>query len=365
MTLLYITNQICGAAGLERVLSLKASYLADKLNYKVHILTLNQNQQPLFYTFSDKLVYHDITVKGNFIKYINNYISKIKAKVKEINPDIISVCDDGLKAFFLPHILCKKCPMIYERHVSKNIQTQTDQVSFLHKIKTNIVYSIMGIAAKKYDKFIVLTKDNLKEWNLPNIEVISNPLSFYPKVTSKLTNKKVLAVGRQCFQKGYDRLLKSWEIISKKHPDWSLEIYGKFEEGEPYKELATRLGISDSVTFYKPVKNIGDVYKESSIYVMSSRFEGFGMVLIEAMSYGVPCVSYNCPCGPQEIISNEKDGFLVENGNIKLFAEQVEKLIENQDLRLKMGVNAREKATQYFPDVIVPKWDVLFKSLIK
>ncbi len=365
MTLLYITNQICGAAGLERVLSIKASYLADKLNYKVHIITLNQNDTPLFYKFSNKLVYHDIEVKGNPITYIYSYISKIKRKVKEINPDVISVCDDGLKAFFLPYLIGKNQPIIYERHVSKNIQSQVENASFSHRIKTNIIYAIMGVLARRYDKFVVLTRDNIREWNLKNIQVISNPLPFYPKEQSKLTNKKVLVVGRQCFQKGYDRLLKSWEIIAKKYPEWTLDIYGKYQDGEPYKKMAIELGISDSVEFYQPVKNIEEVYREASIYVMSSRFEGFGMVLIEAMSYGVPCVSFDCPCGPQEIISNEKDGFLVKNGNIEDLARQIEKLIEDQNLRIDMGKNAREKASKYFPDAIIPKWDALFNSLIE
>ncbi|MDY8136296.1 glycosyltransferase family 4 protein [Aquimarina sp. 2201CG5-10] len=365
MKLLYITNQISGAAGLERVLSIKASYLADKLGYEVHIITLNQGDVPLFYDFSDKLIYHDIKVSGNPIKYLRTYRNVLRNKVKEIKPDIISVCDDGLKAFTLPFILRKPCPMIYERHVSKNIEVQTEQASILKKIKTKLVYSLMSFGGKRYDKFVVLTKDNLQEWNLPNLKVISNPLSFYPEETSNVTNKKVLAVGRQCFQKGYDRLLESWKIVSEKFPDWKLEVYGKFEEGAPYHQLAEKLDIDNSVSFHKPVKNIGEVYKEASIYVMSSRFEGFGMVLIEAMAYGVPCVSYNCPCGPQEIISDKKDGFLVDNGNITAFADQIETLIKDQSLREIMGKEAREKASRYLPEQIVPQWDALFTQLTK
>jgi glycosyltransferase involved in cell wall biosynthesis len=365
MKLLYITNQICGAAGLERVLSIKASYLADKLNYEVHIITLNQYKTPLFYEFSDKLVHHDIIVKGNSFEYIKTYIIKLNAKVKEIKPDIISVCDDGLKGFLLPYILRKPCPMIYERHVSKNIEIQVNKVSFLKKIKTLLTYKMMNFAGSKFDKFVVLTEDNLKEWKLPNLKVINNPLSLYPTKTSNLSNKTVLAVGRQCYQKGYDLLLKSWKIIHEKHPDWKLEIYGKFEKGEPYKTIAKKLNIDDSVIFNEPIKNIGDAYQKSSIYVMSSRFEGFGMVLIEAMAYGVPCVSFKCPCGPEEIIDHNKNGVLVENGNIIKFAESIEKLINDEELRKQMGILAREKAKKYLPNEIMPNWDTLFRELIK
>lgn len=365
MRLLYITNQVCGAAGLERVLSIKASYLVEKLNYEVHIITLNQNNNDLFYPFNEKINYHDLSVKGNPISYITNYWSKIKSIVREVKPDVISVCDDGLKAFTLPYLLKKYCPIIYERHVSKNVQLQTENASIVQKLKTKAVYLIMGVAAKKFDKFVVLTDDNLKEWHLNNIMVIENPLSFYTKSSSKLQNKKVLVVGRHCFQKGYDRLLQSWKIVTEKYPDWHLDIYGKFQHDNYYQKLATDINISDSVSFFKPVKNIDEKYEEASIYAMSSRFEGFGMVLIEAMAYGVPCVSFNCPCGPKGIITDQEDGFLVENGNVKNFAEKIMQLISNDELRLKMGGKAKTKARQYLPEYVVPKWDVLFKDLTR
>ena len=363
MRLLYITNQICGAAGLERVLSIKATYLADKLGYEIHIITLNQGDTPLFYEFSNKLIYYDITASGNPVAYIRSYIKNLRRKVKEIKPDVISVCDDGLKAFFLPYILGKPVPMVYERHVSKNIEVQTENISLLKKVKTSFIHSLMNFLGRKYDTFVVLTRDNLGEWNLPNLAVISNPLSFYPDVISELNNKTVLAVGRQSFQKGYDRLLKSWKIIAEKYPDWKLNIFGKIEKGEPYQKLSEELGVHRSVSFHEPVKNIGDQYKASSIYVMSSRFEGFGMVLIEAMAYGVPCISYNCPCGPQEIITEGDDGFLVNNGDVEDFAKKIEKLIIDKSVRLEMGVKARKKASKYLPDEIVPQWDILFKKL--
>ncbi|MDO6759417.1 glycosyltransferase family 4 protein [Tamlana sp. 2_MG-2023] len=363
--LLYITNQVCGAAGLERVLSIKTSYLIDVFNYEIHIITLNQKETDLFYQFHENIIYHDLELKGNPFQYIYQYITKLKTVVNKINPDIISVCDDGLKAFTLPFVLKNSCPIIYERHVSKVINLNAEKTSLLSIYKQKLTENFMLLGAKKFDKFIVLTKDNLSEWNLDNIQVINNPLSFYPKEISNLNNKTVLAVGRQCYQKGYDRLLESWKIVTKRHPDWQLEIYGAFDKENKYHKLAKELRVDSSVSFFKPVKNIGEVYQNASIYVMPSRFEGFGMVLIEAMAYGVPCVSFNCPCGPKEIITNNKDGFLVNNGDTKSFAAQIEKLIQDEDLRHEMGINARQKAGLYFPDKIVPQWDLLFQDLIK
>lgn len=364
MTLLYITNSIKGAAGLERVLAIKASYLANKLSYKVHILVLNHNQSPIFYDFSEKIMLHDIEISGNPITYLKKYIIGIRKIVKKINPNVISVCDDGLKGFFVPIIINNKIPIIYERHVSKVVELGRNP-SFIKKYKTNLKFMAMNSLAKSFDRFVVLTNDNVAEWNLKNIIVISNPLSFYPEKSSALNNKNVIAVGKQGFQKGYDILLKSWKIVNNVHPDWKLSIYGAFEKSGNLIKQVKELQIDNSVCFFEPVKDIEDKFLQSSIFAFSSRFEGFGMVLIEAMACGVPCVSFDCPCGPSEIIKNNEDGFLIENGNIENFATKLLVLINDENLRLKMGKNAKENVKRFLPETIVEQWDNLFKELIK
>lgn len=363
MRLLYITNGIHGAAGLERVLSIKASYLADKLGYDIHILTLNSGNETLFYDFSPKIKLHDIVVKGNPLQYIKQYVQGVRSVIKQLNPDVISVCDDGLKGFFVPSINPFSTAIIYERHVSKVIE-MGDVPTFLKRIKVELKFSLMNFLAKKFDRFVVLTKDNVKEWNLNNIIVISNPLSFYPSTLSNTSCKKVIAVGRQSFQKGFDLLLKSWQIVHQIYPDWELEIYGKTNESLALKKEAEKLGIAANVQFYDPVKNIQEKYLSASIYAFSSRFEGFGMVLIEAMACGVPCVSFDCPCGPRDIIADGTDGFLVENGNVDEFAKKLLVLIENAAKRKEMGTIAHENVKRYLPENIVQQWDVLFNKLI-
>lgn len=362
--LLYITNGIKGAAGLERVLSVKASKLADDFGYEVHILTLNNNNEAPFYHFSPKIIMHDIAVNGNALDYLKSYVAGIRKAVSDIAPDIISVCDDGLKGFFLPMILRKPCPMIYERHVSKVVALGA-RPGVKKQLLVAAQFRLMNFLGKKFDRFIVLTNDNRQEWELDNLAVISNPLSFYPAQSSALTEKKVIAVGKQSFQKGYERLLHSWQIVHGKHPDWQLAIYGKYDPAQKLPELAAQLGIGGSVHFFEPVKDIEAKFLESSVFVLSSRFEGFGMVLIEAMACGVPCVSFDCPCGPSDIVKNNEDGFLVENGNVGVFTEKIMTLIENPKLRNDMGKKAKENVRRFLPEVIVPQWDELFKTLLR
>ncbi len=362
MKLVYLVNRIDGPGGLERVLSVKASLLADEYGYDVHIITLNQDKTPLFYEFSPKITYHNIDASGNKFLRIFKYMKGMRAIIKKIKPQIISVCDDGFKGFFVPIVISKPCPMVYERHVSikatiKNEATTVKKAIGLLKIK------LMQYGAHKYDRFIVLTNGNLNEWKLNNLEVIANPLSFYPKEQSNLSSKKVLAVGKQSFQKGYDRLLKSWKLVAKKHSDWILDIYGTIDAKEKLDDLAYELGITSSVNFYAPVKDIGSKYQDASIYVMSSRYEGFGMVLIEAMAYGVPCVSFDCPYGPSDIIENNDNGFLIENGDTNTLGEKIITLIEDDNKRSQMGIAARKSIDQFKPQYIVSKWDNLFKKI--
>lgn len=365
MRLLYITNGINGAGGLERVLSVKAGYLVDRFEYEVHILVLNQCNDVPFYEFSPKITFHSITVAGNPLHYVWSYSKGIKKILARVKPDVISVCDDGLKAFFLPLLLGKKRPIVYERHVSKEIEMNVD-FPIWKKVWVHTKWRLMAILAKQFSKFVVLTQGNSKEWpHLKNLAVIPNPTSFYPEASAMLTRKKVIAVGKQGYQKGYDRLLQAWHLLQQHHPDWQLAIYGKREPKEKLSEQAEQLGISDSVSFYPPTKAIEGKYLEASIYVLSSRFEGFGMVLIEAMACGMPCVSFDCPHGPADIITDGQDGILVKNGDVEALAGALGKLAVNEALRKEMGAVAKINVQRFLPESIVKQWDILFKELIQ
>jgi glycosyltransferase involved in cell wall biosynthesis len=357
MKLLYITNGINGAGGLERVLSVKASYFAEEYNYDVTILVLNNAHQNPFYQFSSKINFQSVEVKG-VIGYLKTYKFGIQKVVDFIKPDVISVCDDGFKGFFLPLIIRTEAKWIYERHVSKLVESREDH-SFFRNVMTKIKWRLMESLAKKFSRFILLTEENKKEWtSLNNVEVISNPLSFYPEESSDLNSKVVICVGKISYQKGQDLLVKAWEKVHDKYPDWQLHLYGK----ENLMVLNTDQ-LTNNIHYFPPAKDIEQKYLQSSIYVMSSRFEGFGMVLIEAMACGVPCVSFNCDYGPSDIIMDNVDGFIVEKENVHLLAEKINTLITDNDLRNSFGKRAKINVARYKAESIAKQWDKLFKNL--
>lgn len=357
MKLLYVTNGINGSGGLERVLSVKASSLAEDFGYEVSILVLNHADQNPFYHFSPKISFRSIEVGGNPLQYWRSYRRSIQRIVNNVQPDIISVCDDGLKGFFLPSLIKTRAKWIYERHASIQLNTDTS-------IKGKLMQSLMKMQVPKFDRFVVLTKGNVAEWNRPNVVVIPNPLSFDTHEVSPLDQKRIIAVGSQSYNKGYDLLIDIWQNLEPHYPEWALHVFGKVDSQDLFKRMAEERRLK-SLFFHDPVQDIKTEYLKSSILALPSRSEGFGMVLIEAMACGVPCVAFDCPSGPGDIISDKQDGFLIPNGNTVLFTEKLRLLMTDLEERRKLGIKARENVRRYHPKKIVEQWDRLFKGLLK
>lgn len=356
MKLLYITNSITGAGGLERVLSVKASTLAEDFGYEVNILTLNEEGKDPFYHFSPQIFFHNIEVGGNPLEYMSSYKKGITTIVRTVAPDVISVCDDGLKGMFIPKFISSKIPVIYESHASQRIGDKGTGISVIKKTQHRLKQFLAGT----FRRVVVLTPGNLKEWPGNNTLVIPNPVSFYPAEPAALYHHKVIAVGSHSYNKGYDRLLEIWKKVEAQCPGWSLEIYGK--SGGHYEKMAHDLQLQ-RVNFHPPYLQIQEKYLDSSVFVLPSRSEGFGMVIIEAMACGVPVVSFDCPHGPADIISEGEDGFLIENGNTALFADRLLQLINDHELRVQMGAKARRNVRRYLPETVVRHWDQLFRNL--
>ena len=218
---------------------------------------------------------------------------------------------------------------------------------------------------KRLDRFVVLTEEDKSSWKeLDNVEVIPDPLAFKIDKISPLTQKRVIAVGRYVYQKGFDILLRTWSKVEKQILDWDLAIYGMGDRTS-YEKLMDDLQIDRKrCHLYGPTENIEREYLNSSLFVFSSRFEGFGMVLLEAMACGLPVVSFDCPCGPKDIICHQEDGLLVENGNINQLAEYMILLMQDDEKRKTMSVSAVTNVQRFKISIIAQLWKSLFDNLL-
>ena len=181
---------------------------------------------------------------------------------------------------------------------------------------------------------------------------------------STLKSKTVVTAGRLTAQKNFASLISAWKIVNKSHPDWKLEIWGEGSRRNELQQQIEDLQLRDSASLMGYTDDIISKFADASIFVCSSKFEGFGLVIVEAMSCGLPVVSYSCPCGPKDIITDGTDGFLVSIGDEQIMAERINYLIEHLDSRLVMGQAALDKSKQYSTDVITSKWMELFDSIL-
>lgn len=378
MKIVYIFDSLANMAGTERVIVDKANFFAEKLGYNVYIITTDQNTHPVVYSLYKTIKHIDLGInfyqryKFNrlkreitYWKLRRKFKNKITNTLISLHPDI-TICTTIYPIDFLPSISDGSIKII-EAHLAKEYSGN----QYLYT-KKNLFFKIIARFlswktehfVKKFDELVVLTQKDANSWaKTKEATIIPNSLPFYPKEKSTCKNKQIISAGRLDDQKGYDLLIQAWKIVAEKHSEWSLHIYGNGSLKNALKETIEKEGLSDSLIIKKPVSDIYNKYIESSIYVMSSRYEGFGMVLIEAMACGVPVVSFDCPNGPSDIVTNGEDGFLVKNGDIEALAEKMCYLIENENKRIEMGEKARENVKRYMPDIIMEKWIDLFNSL--
>lgn len=378
MKIVYIYTALTSLGGVDRILTIKANYFADKLGYDVYIITDSQAGRAPVFPLSPKVHHIDLEtdfdeqyhygIIKRFLCYrrlMKQYRQRLEKTLYDIKPDIVSTtCGRDLD--FLTEIKdgSKK---IGESHIAKQYCRNFHLMEArggIYKIVARYWRRKQEKAVRKLDALVVLTNHDAESWkSVKQATVIPNPISITNIQTSTCKNKRVISVGRLSEQKGFDMLIDTWKIVAKRHPDWELNIYGEGELKDNLERQIKDNNLSHNLHLCGPTKNVTEKYAESSIYVMSSRFEGFGLVLIEAMACGLPCVSFNCPHGPADIIHHNEDGLLVDNKNIEQLAEALIYLIENDDARINMGRNANVMVQKYSQDNIIKMWIELFKKI--
>lgn len=375
----YCIPSLDHSGGMERVLTTKANYLADILNYDVNIIITDDKGTKPYFLLSDKIkvIQLDINIDNlyqySIWKRLYLYHKKMKEYRKRLEITIMQVRPNITVSLLRREInfLCDindGSAKVGEIHFGRYKYREANfrfLPSFANKWITNRWMAQLDKKVKQLDRFVVLTHEDASYWKgLSNLEVIPNPITIKDVYYPDYNKKQAIAVGRYTYQKGFDLLIGAWKEVYKKHPDWKLNIYGGGDKAY-YQKQADDLGLHEVVTCQEPVNNISEKYQESSIFILSSRYEGLPLVLMEAMAIGLPSVAFSCPCGPKDIITDGEDGLLCENGNSSQLAEKICYLIEKEDRRIEIGKKAALNIQRYHIDNIMQKWDTLFKEICK
>lgn len=376
MKLIYCTHSTYNPGGMERVLLNKVTYLSQLPGWEVAVVTTDQHQRPPFYPFPEKVRMTDLEInysedneKGAW-KKITGYLRKRKEHKRKLTalllkekPDIV-VSLYPSESSFIPDIKdgSKK---VLELHYCKFFRLQYGRkglLGWIDKLRTRQDEQIV----RRFDKFVVLTNEDRGYWgDLPNIEVIPNAAMHVSDAYSDVMNKRVIAVGRLDYQKGFDRLIQAWELVQHtgKFTDWKLDIYGQGEWQEMLQQMINKAELQNTVCLNRPTKQIGEEYVKSDMLVMSSNYEGFPMVMIEAMACGLPVVSFDYKCGPKDIIQSGINGLLVPNGDIQALADAMMKVMEDEAYRKMLSLNARKVVDTYSEQAVMAQWIRLFTSI--
>ena len=380
MRIVYIYSTLTTKGGTERMIIEKANYLAEHFGYDVTIVTCFQHAvEPNFFYVSPKVSQNNLEIpffsqykykypKRLWMKWQMNrlLIKSINEVVKQIDPDIL-IGVSRFKANFISTIKCRakkiiECHVIRENTFNKFDESKIFPFRIFMKIYE---FFYLRTMERNADVIVALTEKDKEfyKWAkhklaIPNFSTMQ--ITHY----SDCTSKRVIAVGHLEWIKGIGRLIEIWKIVSDRYPDWHLDIFGEGRMEETLKKLIKIYGLNN-VTIHDCTSDISQEYAKSSICAVTSYFEGFSLVLLEAMKHGLPCVAFDCPFGPSTIINDAQCGFLVEDGDTRLFAERLCYLIENEELRKHFSKAAIEKAKYFDVDIIMNKWKELFEELTR
>ena len=372
MHILYNIAGLYRPAGMERVLTDKANWLVGH-GHKVTILTTEQKGRPTAFQLDSRVQTRDLGIGyednngGSLADKLFHYPGKqrkhrkaLEKALKELKPDIaISMFCNEVN--LLPK-LKDGSKKVLEVHFSRFKRLQYGRKGLWAMVDSYRSRQDLRLV-KKYNRFVVLTEEDKEYWgDTGNIRVIPNPVNFAPATPAPLDTKTVVAVGRYSHQKGLERLISAWAMVKKN--GWRLWLVGDGEKREQLEKQIDTLGLQDSVQLGRVESDMDTVYKSASIVALSSRYEGLPMVLLEAQAFGVPVVSFDCKCGPREIVKDGETGILVPEGDNYALAKALERLMENDALRKEMGQNAFRNAEKWRTDAIMEKWTALFQEIL-
>lgn len=347
----FFLASISGRGGTERVASIIANGFAQD-GHTVYFLSLYAGRESCFSLHESVNLVELYAANHHFKWKYFSIISKLRKFLVTHKIDVLISTDSIMALYSVPACLNTKVFHIVWEHF--NFLTNFGLLS--RRISRYL-------AARKSNLIIVLTKQDLLLWKekaraTVNIISIPNPIFFHPIDPSpeRWHNKCVIAVGRLHFQKGFDLLITCWKKIAAVAPDWKLYIIGDGPERSQLGLQIVEAGLCDAVKIMPFSVTISNYYLQASIFCLSSRFEGLPMVLLEAQAFALPAVCFNCYTGPSEVIADNVNGFLVNNSDMEEFCDSIIRLIRDEELRGRFGLNAVRMAERFEKENVLDQW---------
>lgn len=384
MKLLYTIHSLYNPGGMERVLLNKIGWLRRNTEWEILVVTTDQKGRDLFFPLPEGVRMVDLGVNysddngKSFICKVAGYFRRRRLHRKRLTellmeerPDVVDCLYPG-ECSFVPDIR-DGSRKVMELHQSKMFHYQYNRSGLLgladrYRARTD------ERLVRRFDRFVVLTEEDARMWGeIPGMRVIPNAAKdicdgMRPNAgVASLDVRRVIAVGRLDYQKGFDRLIDAWVLVRKdgRFADWRLDIFGQGEWKEMLQRKIRTLGVGDSARLNAPVKDIAAEYKASSMLVMSSHYEGFPMVMVEAMSAGLPVVTFDYKCGPKDIIDDGRNGLLVKEGDIRGLADAMMSLMASPATLRRMSAEAKKVTERFSEEKVMGMWVRLYEGVVK
>lgn len=361
MKIAYVIEDFCIKGGAERIIAEKANYLVSQFHHDVTIISIYSDNRLISYALEKGVTLLSLNIpftkktKSPLKTLMNRIITLLKVwrafqkTINQLQPDIIFYTM-SLGALLLP-LSKTKAKKVYESHLARSFTPY---------------HQLFYAMERKADLIVCLTRGDAEEYkHARKVETIPNFINRPSRTVDRYEVKRAIAVGRLEYQKGFDRLIEAWKNVSEVCPNWHLDIYGEGSCQAQLEEQIDRLQLDQYITLCGRKDNIQDIYPDYSLHVMSSRYEGLPMVMIEAQAFGLPSVAFDFQNGASDIIKDGYNGLLVEQGNIKQLAEAIIKMAESNQMRQEYGKHALSMMQAYYREKIFDKWTDLIALLAK
>ena len=360
MKISYVIEDFSVCGGIERIVSRKASILAARYGHDVTIISVYEDDRPIRYPldgsiktirlhvpFTEKTTNHGLMTLRR-VKTLILAASRLNKALKTAEPDIVFFTTT-LGALLLP--FCNiKSKKVFESHLARKFTPYNTFLSFTEL---------------KADAILCLTSGDAKEYKTAKrIGVIPNFIDKPKACVKDYAVKRAVAVGRLEHQKGFDRLISCWKTAVETHSGWHLDIYGEGPLRDELQRQIDSFGLQETIKLRGTCADMADKYAQYSLHLMTSRYEGQGIVLIEAQAAGLPSVVFNYEYGASDIVTDGVNGFLVPQNDTKTFTDRLAQMMDSEAMRAQFGTKAKETAKAFFTENIMWKWQKLIQETL-